>query len=208
MTPERLRTWVVPAAVALLAGGLALMIAIATGTFDPRPVGPLFNETGFSPLHLAAGKEALFWEMSRAGPRAAHSWRLSAALTAGELDSGYGLAIGDEARALVVAVSPLGYVAIWERDAAGEMTAEWLPWQPWPHVRTGEAVNEIWLDIVPDGDVDRLIVRVNRELLWQGAVAVLGSEVGRWAASYGDEATVAFPRLQRFDAESRVNATK
>lgn len=200
--------WLRGAAAALVAGGLVFLIAIAAGTFDPQPVGTLVDETQFSPLTLVGGEEALLWLDTPAGVRSARSWQLTAAHTGGERDSGYGLVVGDEERALVVAVSPLGYAAIWEQDATGATTAVWLPWQPWPHVQTGNAANEIWLDLVPNGENDRLAVRVNRELLWQGSIARLGGHVGRWAASYGGETSLDFQRLRRFDGLPTVNATE
>ena len=113
---------------------------------------------------------------------------------------GYGLIIGDEKRSLVVAVSPLGYAAIWERGARGDQTLVWLPWQTWPHVATGDASNEIWVDVEPQGDQDKVSVRINRELQWTGQAAARGDQVGLWAASFGDEAGVEFQQLTQFDA--------
>lgn len=191
--------------MALLVCGVVLFVVVVSGFRDPQPVGVLVDETPFGPLTVAPGEEALLW-LGAPESRVPRSYLLTANLAAGEADSGYGLAVGDDRRAFIAAVSPLGYVSVWERDEAGDTTAVWLPWQTWPHVRPGGAPNEVWLDVVPDGAVDRLTVRVNRELLWQGSVAPPAGGVGRWATTFGDDATFDGQRLRRFASPPTANA--
>jgi hypothetical protein len=64
--------------------------------------------------------------------------------------------------------------------------ADYVPWQTWPHVRTGEGVNEIWL-VRQNG---RITLRINGELLWQAPLPITGSHIALYAATYGDTAVL------------------
>ncbi len=200
-TDLRASAWLRAAAIALTVAAIAFAGLIAAGVFDPQPVGPLTQSYSLEKMAVPAGKDRLNWvEPPSALEGRTTSWRLTAAHAAGESDSGYGLALGSDDRALVVAVSPLGYAAVWERNAAGEPTTVWLPWQPWPHVAAGQAPNEIWLDIVPGSNGDQVTARVNREVLWSGPVGMLASGSGMWTQSFGNDVTIDFRHLERYDA--------
>jgi len=178
------------AALALVA--VALVLLIALGAFDPRPLGPLFRSSYPGSLGLEGGGEFFQWQPSPfATLPARRSVRLTAHHVSGEMDSGYGLALGGGA--LTVAVSPLGEVAVWA-TTAGERRYL-LPWQPWPHVRTGAASNEIWLDIDATANPAHVTAWVNRERLWQGEVALASDEVAPWLGSDGGAVAVDFTAL-------------
>jgi hypothetical protein len=181
------------------AGGLILLIAL--GAFDPQPLGPLLraDQPG---IYATAGEtfvpQSPPWSSGK--PPGRFSVRLTAANAAGELDSGYGLALGDDNRRLIVAVSPLGYIAIWEEASGGE-PIYLQPWQTWPHVRTGQEANELWLDVETAGDDSRIAVWLNRELLWRGELDRLSPEVGLWLGSFDGATTVDFQKLEWFAAD-------
>lgn len=178
----------------------AVIAAILTGVFDPRPAGPPASSIHPGPLSLPGRGETLGAQsLPGTAPMLAHSVHLTARYVSGELDSGYGLALGTE-HGLTVAVTPTGYVAVWEFAAPGSTPVYHMPWQPWPHVRAGTANNEIWLDVTPAGDRDRVVAWVNRERVWQGEVAALPDGVALWLASFGNAVTVDFVTLTWFGA--------
>lgn len=186
------------AALALFVIAGAAFGLIAAGAFDPRPFGPLVN-TSVPGSHTQEERgERFIAQADPFGDRAPDrfSVRLTATHVAGERDSGYGLAVGDPAAALVVAVSPLGEVAIWE-TASGGAPVYALPWQPWPHVQQ-DAANEIWLDVEQEPGRARVSVRVNREHLWQGDVGPLEGRASLWLGSFGSAARIDFQRLEWF----------
>jgi len=180
------------AAALLAVAAVALGLLIALGAFDPRPLGPLFRSTYPGSLGLAGEGEFFQWRPSPfAALPARRSLRLTAAHVSGEMDSGYGLTLGDGA--LTVAVSPLGEAAVWTAMEAEKRYL--LPWQPWPHVQTGAAGNEIWLDIDATTDPARVTAWINRERLWQGEIAPPSGEVAIWLGSAGGAVTVDFTAL-------------
>jgi hypothetical protein len=199
--------WIGRAAVLLLLAALLGIGLISAGVFDPQPPGDFVTGLPVETLSVAAGNSRLQW-LDTPLPAGRYSFHLTAALQSGEQDIGYGLALGDERRYLVAAVSPLGYVTIANHESANSnllrvayfvpsLNRQYgtgntpLPWQPWPHVRP--ETNEIWLDVAGD----QLTVRVNREWLWQGTVETSG-RVGLWLESYGQAAAVHFQELNLF----------
>lgn len=179
------------AAVALLLGAMAGIGLISAGVFDPRPVGRLQTQVAPGEHEVPAGEWRVAWQQIKV-QEGSFSVRLSGAYAGGERDIGYGLALGKEDRQLVVAVSPLRYVSVWEEGAAGRQ--ERMPWQPWPHVRGGRETNEIQVDY-RDGDVS---VRLNRELMWQGAWQAPEHDVGLYTESFGGPGRVFFSDLTLF----------
>lgn len=174
---------------ALAAAGFLLflltLILIATGPFDPQPVGPVAAEQ--SPGALTAGPQSttIRW-LTTAAPPHPFTAQLTAHHASGAIDSGYGLVVGSDKAYLATAVAPTGMVSIWQTSHKGETQAI-LPWQPWPHVGTGDAPNEIWVDV----DDTAVAVRINREQLWSGTldVALDDSQVGWMVVSF-EEASV------------------
>lgn len=184
----------------LLAIAAAVVLSVALGVFDPRPQGELADTIWPGRLAVGPGETVLEPIALEPTADAAYTLRLTAAHAGGEVDSGYGLALGDDERTLVVAVSPVGYLSIWEQDAQGNTRVDILPWQPWPHVHGDRAANEIWIDVEPSGELAALTVRLNRELLWQGMRPAPGPRAGLWAGSFGGAAEFDFQRLERFVA--------
>lgn len=188
---------VLQGAAALGIVAIGLVALMAGGAFDPRPLGPLVAATTPGTHTLDGRGEMLLPQGDPLPPDSpAYSLRLTAAHVAGEIDSGYGLALGGEEWALIVAVSPAGYVAIWEAVNGSEPVYR-LPWQTWPHVRGGEA-NEIWLDVARAGGGATVTARVNRELLWRGEIEEVSDGASLWLGSFGGPVTVDFTTVEWF----------
>ncbi|HSM58807.1 MAG TPA: hypothetical protein VK879_21815 [Candidatus Sulfomarinibacteraceae bacterium] len=179
-------------AVLLLVSAVAAISLISAGVFDPRPAGPQQQRLSLDPLALSAGERRDRWQ-EELDVTAPFSLRLTAALQEGEIDTAYGLTVGDPQRSLTIAVSPTGYAAVWQTDGDGQEEML-MPWQSWPHVARGQQVNEIQVD-VQQGQVT---VRVNREILWQRALTNVHGGVALHAESFGQAATVDFQELVLF----------
>lgn len=185
------------------AGALFILAAtavalIAFGAFDPRPFGPVVS-TEQPGLQTVTGSGESVTPLAAPWPAFPDrlSIRLTAAHTTGESDSGYGLTLGDSDGQLLVALSPLGYVMVREeRTGTGPVT--YMPWQTWPHVRSGTAANEIWLDVNNSDDQAAVTVRINREFLWQGKISVMPQQVGLYQTTFGGPATVDFRQVEWF----------
>lgn len=169
----------------LLATAVFLIILIAAGVFDPKPVGTLNTTLPAATLTSKQSGQTIRW-LTEPLPASDFSLRGTAVWLSGTQDSGAGLAIGDENHNLIVAVSPLGYVMVQQN---GDMA---LPWQPWPHVRLGSAANEIWLDVT-GGEVT---IRINRELLWQGNYDLSGNSLGLFGENFGETAVFSYQTIQ------------
>lgn len=181
--------------ILFVAATAVTLLLILAGLFAPKPLGAFVGERPLSTLMIPGGTHRIEW-LAELLPPAPYSLRLTAAYGEGEMDVGYGLALGVPADHLVVAVSPLGYVSVW-RHVEGE-TAVILPWQPWPHVRPGQGANEIWLDVDEGGEGrenGRLTIRINREQLWSGEIRPLSGGIGLAGESFGETFTIDFQTL-------------
>lgn len=182
-------------ALALLVITLLAVGIIFAGVFDPKPLGQLSFRHELN-RQITVVDEIQEQLVQRASSDE-FSVRLSAALSSGNPDIGYGLKIGDSQSSVIVAVSPLGYVTIMERPAQDNTPGmdgqrlddmeHLLPWQTWPHVANGKTSNEIWVDIKESKLVS---VRVNRELLWTGDLPLPGTEIEFWAESFDAPAAI------------------
>jgi hypothetical protein len=192
--------WLGLSAVLILIVAVTMIGLVSTGRFDPKPLGPLQQQMTFDAREIAAGESALSWPL-QLEPESSFTVRLTAALEEGETDMGYGLALGSEADYVIVAVSPTGYVTIEpEVESVSQPTpSDSIPWQTWPHVRTGQQTNEIWANVV-EGSLAE--VRINRELLWQGDLLLDDNQIGLWAESFGGPATVDFSSLEIFSPQA------
>lgn len=172
------------------------IILISSGLFDPRPLGNLEDEYQLEHLLVEAGSSILIWldEPIISGPM---TLRLLAAREQGETDVAYGMAIGKDEDKVIVALSPVGYVTIqrWLVNSGTVEVEQYIPWQTWPHIQTGDLENEIWIDI-EKGVLTS--IRVNRELLWQGEIQLTGNRIGLSAESYGGSTEVNFETLKHF----------
>lgn len=187
----------------LLATGIGLLglagvfvALIVLGVFDPRPPGAE-QATAAPGVHSLAGAGEAMIPLDSPVTVEPYTVRLAAAYLDGETDSGYGLVVGDGAGALVVAVSPLGYAAVWQ-TSNGDQPLYHLPWQTWPHIHTGTSANEITIDIVPELTEAAVSVRINRELLWQSQIAAPAPGNALWLGSYGGPVTVDFRQVVWF----------
>lgn len=171
----------------LLATAVFLIILIASGLFDPKPIGEHQASLPETSLTVTKPGQTIMW-LGETLPQADFSLRGTAVFQSGSQDSGIGLALGSEQDAFVIAVSPLGYVLV---QQAGEPV---LPWQPWPHVGLDNHPNEIWIDVRGD----ELTVRLNRELLWQGNHALSRRSLGLFGQNFGETAVYNFPTLEIF----------
>lgn len=187
--------WLDWLAILIVLATLLLIGLIASGRLDPQPIGQPQASLILSGQSVAAGQEQASW-LDEVVPTTHCSLKLTAAYKSGEQDIGYGLLVGQPEAYLGVAVSPLGYLTIWQGTGGEGEAAEVriLPWQTWPHIRQGTGRNEIWLNIAGDD----VTIRLNGELLWQGTVAFAGQQTGLWLESFGQAAVVDFQRLEIF----------
>lgn len=169
----------------LLAAAVLLISLIASGVFDPKPVGTRQTTLPATRLPISQAGQMIRW-LDEPLPEGDFSVRGTAVLQSGNPDSGVGLALGNDEQAFVVAVSPLGYVLV---QQAGEPL---LPWQPWPHVRPDDTANEIWIDVRGEA----ITVRLNRELLWQGNYSLSTRSLGLFSEGFGETAVYTFPILE------------
>jgi hypothetical protein len=191
--PPQVWRWLGLAATLLLLLAVTAIGVISTGLLDPGPDGPPAATYRLAPAEVEAGGRSLTWTAS--APEPGYVARLTAAHAGGEPDSAYGLALGEEKAALIAAVSPLGYAAIWQQDGAAQEMI--FPWQPWPHVETGNATNEIQVAIAGN----QATVRINRELLWEGTIPEAGQRAGIYLESFGEAAVVDFQTIALYEAE-------
>ncbi len=173
------------AVIVLLVTAVSIVLLIARGTFDPKPVGHLVWQDKRPTMTVPTRTKQIEW-LDQPVPDEPFSVRLTAVFQEGATDSGYGLTLGDETQNLLIAVSPLGYATIQQSGNA------LFPWQPWPHVHTQNTPNEIWLDWV-DG---QLSVRLNRELLWVGEIENPGGFLGLYGESFAETAVFDFQGIQ------------
>jgi hypothetical protein len=194
MAPTHSR-WLARAAVLLpLVTVLAIGI-IASGVFDPSPAGTRRWRLEDKQILLSPQSRDIIW-LEEQVPDSPITIRMTASHKSGEEDIGYGLLLGDEAAYLAVAVSPLGYLAIWESDvqSGGSTDSYLLEWQTWPHVKTEGSPNEIWVDIVGN----QAGVRVNREWLWEGEITSGSGNVGLLGESFAETAVIDFESVELF----------
>lgn len=195
--------WLRLGAVVLGLTAVSLFLLIVWGTFDPKPIGELTGTAGPHTLTIPPQDQKIVW-LPEMPPSGNFTVRATIKHQSGELDSGSGLALGDGCTAVIITLSPLGYVSIrqnslitnnplpymkWSHSDITEM-----PWQPWPHVHTGSDPNEIWLD-VEDG---QLRVRINRELLWTGDLPFQPTQAGLYGESFGDTAVFDYQQIMLF----------
>ncbi len=173
------------------------IITISAGFFDPKPIGDLQHTYQLKPLSVDAESTSTYW-LDEPMVDGSGTIRLRAALGEGELDSSYGLAIGDSQDRIIVALSPVGYLTIqrWSDNHGKKVeTSQILPWQTWPHVRTHNTENEIWVDF-EEGFITS--IRINRELLWQEKIPLMTDDIGLVTQSFGKQASFNFITIQLY----------
>jgi hypothetical protein len=193
MSHDRHR-WLVRAAILLLVVAVLAIGAIASGVFDPMPWGSLIWQVGPEQITAKSQSREIRW-LDQSLPQSALTVRLEGALESGADDSGYGLVLGDETSYWAAAVAPTGYLAIWEWD--GMQDNFLLQWQTWPHVRGGNEVNELWVDVTGS----QATVRVNREWLWEGEIGPDVEQLGLMGESFAAAAVFEFSNVELFAVE-------
>jgi hypothetical protein len=196
--------WLGCAAVILLVAAIGGISLISAGAFDPDINGTLRNTFELASKDVPAHSSAL-QRLDVATPKSDYSLRLRARHSDGETNVGYGLAIGNDDGFVLVALSPLGYLTVLDVSDANELESVTvsrqpsdernLPWQTWPHIRSGQQSNEIWID-VNEGAITG--IRINRELLQTQDFAVDGDQIAIWTESFGEAATIEFQELELF----------
>ncbi|MBE2220017.1 MAG: hypothetical protein IAF02_00670 [Anaerolineae bacterium] len=183
--------------VLLVAGTAVIILLILSGIHDPKPIGALVGERPLFSQNVTPQTPRITW-LEEAIPDGSYSVRLTAVQEAGitgrGMDVGYGLVLGSDEAHVAVAVSPLGYLSVWQKT--DQKTDIILPWQPWPHVQRDMASNEIWLDVA---DGNQLTIRINREWLWTGEIDQPSGQIGLVAESLGETAVVNFQTLEIFE---------
>lgn len=177
-------------AVFLLVAAATGIALISSGRLDPRLPGPLQAELVPQRVQVGAEETALLWQ-ELALPEPPYTVRLQATSSGAETVA-YGLALGGAAHYLSVVVSPAGYMSVSAQQAG--VQEEVLLWHsalddvPPPEV-------EIQIDVHDDGTAT---VWVEREIVWEGEMAVTGGQVGLLARGEGGAATVVFEGAQVF----------
>jgi len=192
MTQMRWLRWAV---VLLGLTAVLLFLLIGLGLFDPRPLGQQTWTAEPLTLTIPADDRQITWLPEPLSP-GRFTIRGKVIHQSGEGDSGAGLVLADEDTAVVIAISPLGYVTIQQTPPITDnrLPITEMPWQPWPHVHTGSEPNEIWLDVVDE----QMRVRINRELLWTGDLPFQPTRAGVYGQSFGDTAVFDFQQITLF----------
>jgi hypothetical protein len=173
----------------LLVAATAAIALISSGRLDPRLPGPLQARLGPQTVEVGAEEATLSWQ-TVALPEPPYSIRLLATSSGAETVA-YGLAVGDTASYLAVAVSPAGTTSV---TAHGEgRPEENLLWHSAPGAALPGVV-ELQVD-VREGEVT---VWVERQVLWEGAWDGAGRQVGLLARGEGGAATVVFESVELF----------
>ena len=175
--------------ICLIGGTLLLLVLSGLRTFDPEPAGQVVWQSDSVELRAYAGSTETLW-YSTPLPADRFALELRARHESGDRDAAFGLILGQEDGEVVVAVSPLGYVAIWKQNALHSLeSAEFLlPWQTWPHVNPDDQENEFQID----AHGDEITVRLNHEQLWVGSGFSPIDRAGLIVKSFGTGTEVGF----------------
>ncbi len=180
--------------VLVLAGLVAAIGSIASGRFDPKTVGEEQTALPLGALTVSSTERTVRWLDPVPSLQVPFSIKLAAKLDHGTPDTGYGLVLATPGGETEVVVAPTGYTAVLERSVRGDSvgTSGPVPWQPWPHVRRGDKMNEIWIDL----DENEVRVRINGEFLWAGELSGPVASVGVVAESHEGTAVVDFHQVE------------
>jgi hypothetical protein len=185
----------------LIAVGLLISV-IASGHFDPQPLGTL----QWSPEPVTASQvfsePRIVW-LARPLPPPPYTIRLTAAWQSGHPDSAYGLALGSglaqgsEDEYVLTAVTPTGYLLPPTPNPQPP-----FPILPWPHINQLDSPNEIWLDVTAES----VTVRINRELYGEESLTAPPGHIGLWGMSWEETVVVEFGRVELFHPDSTAPA--
>lgn len=172
-------------AVGILIGGIAGILLISAGIFDPIPT-QLVVEIPLSAVTV--DQPQLHW-LTLLPDSQTVQLRLTATVTDSPAVE-YGLAVGEDNHYFVTAVSNEGYIFLWLYEN-GQIKPI-LPRQAWFHLPVGAASHEIYLQ--RSGSV--WSVWVNREKWWMGDLGELGRNAGTFAQPFTSPATIQFQKLE------------
>jgi len=171
-----------------------LIIAVALGVADPKPVGSLKWEDHFTPGRWETFGEAAFvtggLDVSGEGggaitaPESADfTFEVAAGQSAGEIGAAYGIVFGYPSlqRYTAVLINGNGYVQVVSGDGR-----EWRQWSQWPNILLGTEANRLRVDVV-NGEG---LIRINDEVLM--TVPVHDGQVGVIARASTGGQTVRF----------------
>ena len=176
------------AGTALLLFSAVVILLIWSGVFDPKPLGPMIDHQ--EPNEQFDIDELAQVRLYSAPLPQSYTIRLRAAWLSGSQDIAYGLRFGNESMGVAAAVSPLGYIAVYDagqNSNTGDLGEYHLEWQTWPHVKLGPEENELWIDVTASEIVS---IRLNRELLWEGQLPFNSDQIWFWADSFAEPAVL------------------
>jgi hypothetical protein len=184
----------------LCMGTIVVILMVASGWFDPKPLGRLqwAKQPAVSPQTFS--NPAIVW-LARPLPPPPYTIRLTAALQSGYPDSAYGLALGSENDYLLTAVTPTGHLLPPTIHNSQLTIHHSQLLRPWPHINQLEQSNEIWLDVTAES----VTVRFNRELYGTESLTVPPGRIGLWGMSWGETAVVDFQQIELFHTPSLPN---
>ncbi|MFN2161204.1 MAG: hypothetical protein ACK2UR_20330 [Candidatus Promineifilaceae bacterium] len=167
--------------------------------FDPLPDRELIWQEELQAMHVPPKSAEQRW-LKEELPLAPLEIRLTAAYGGGEIDSGYGLILGQDEGSISIMISPLGYAAVSQQRNSDESGAVdfLMPWQTWPHIHTGDDINELLVYL----DGDRMTVRINREWFWEGANIEAIRAAGVIGESFGEAVMINFHSAEISAVES------
>lgn len=175
--------------VGLVVVAVGLVVAVAYGVADPRPVGGLQWEDHFSPAvawqtvgqgaAIKDGGLEITVEPNTVGgavvtiPQSDFSFEVAGGQTAGPVGAAYGLVFNytDMQHYTAVLINGNSYA-----EVVGADGKQFLPWQEWPNILLNYEANRLRVD-VQNGQAT---VRINDEVLTT-LVAQPGGQVGVWA---------------------------
>ncbi len=159
------------------------------GVFDPLPESELIWQDELQVMHVPPKSVEQRW-LEEKLPQSPLEIRLTAAYGDGEIDSGYGLILGQDGGSISIMISPLGYAAVSQQRNGDEsaMVNFLMPWQTWPHIRTGDNINELIVYL----DSDKMTVRINREWFWESDGIEPIRAAGIIGESFGEAVTIKF----------------
>lgn len=172
----------------LISGIGLLIIVVASGWFDPQPLGQLQWAAQPVAPPQAVTEPTIIW-LERPLPPPPYTIRLTAAWQSGHPDSAYGLALGSADAYVLTAVTPTGYLLLPISHPQPR-----FPILPWPHINQLDIPNEIWLDVT----AETIIVRLNRELYGEVLLTVPPGRIGLWGMSWEETAVIDFQRIELF----------
>lgn len=196
--PISRRLWLcgIGLAAALLAAGLALIVALALGWNSSRPTRPADWQASGLPRLLEAGPgETVALMLSH--PSDDFVFEVEAGPLADSGFNGYGLAYRaqDPSHSYVFAVDGDGYYAVLRRD--GNETTPLVDWQQFPHIRRGLHANR--LTVTCSGTTCQFAINDELAATVEDSRWTRG-DVGLWVEALDETTNVRFTRARLWES--------